>query len=100
EGRALILAKDMVDSEMKRVGVPQWTVLGNVQGAALELMGFRHPFLDQVSPVVPGEHVTLEAGTGAVHTAPGHGPDDSVIGQKYGIETANPVGPDGSFLPG
>lgn len=100
EGRALILAKDMVDSVMKRVGVSQWTVLGNVQGAALELMGFRHPFLAQVSPVVPGEHVTLEAGTGAVHTAPGHGPDDYVIGQKYGIETANPVGPDGSFLPG
>ncbi|ADP10076.1 isoleucyl-tRNA synthetase [Erwinia sp. Ejp617] len=100
EGRALILAKDMVDSVMKRVGVTQWTVLGNVQGAALELMGFQHPFLAHVSPVVLGEHVTLEAGTGAVHTAPGHGPDDYVIGQKYGIETANPVGPDGSFLPG
>ncbi|MCT2387765.1 isoleucine--tRNA ligase [Erwinia pyrifoliae] len=100
EGRALVLAKDMVDSVMKRVGVTQWTVLGNVQGAALELMGFQHPFLAHVSPVVLGEHVTLEAGTGAVHTAPGHGPDDYVIGQKYGIETANPVGPDGSFLPG
>jgi isoleucyl-tRNA synthetase len=50
--------------------------------------------------VVLGDHVTLEAGTGAVHTAPGHGPDDYVIGQKYGIETANPVGPDGRYLPG
>ncbi|CCG88337.1 isoleucine--tRNA ligase [Erwinia piriflorinigrans] len=100
DGRALILAKDMVDSVMKRVGVTQWTVLGNVQGAALELMGFQHPFLAHVSPVVLGEHVTLEAGTGAVHTAPGHGPDDYVIGQKYGIEIANPVGPDGCYLPG
>jgi len=100
EGRALILAKDMVESVMKRVGVAAWTVLGEAKGADLELMGFQHPFLSHTSPVVLGEHVTLEAGTGAVHTAPGHGPDDYVIGQKYGIEVANPVGPDGSFLPG
>lgn len=100
EGRALILAKDMVESVMKRVGIASWTVLGEAKGADLELMGFQHPFLGHTSPVVLGEHVTLEAGTGAVHTAPGHGPDDYVIGQKYGIEVANPVGPDGSFLPG
>ncbi|MEJ5178469.1 MULTISPECIES: isoleucine--tRNA ligase [Erwinia] len=100
EGRALILAKDMVESVMKRVGMAAWTVLGEAKGADLELMGFQHPFLSHTSPVVLGEHVTLEAGTGAVHTAPGHGPDDYVIGQKYGIEVANPVGPDGSFLPG
>ncbi|WP_455812491.1 isoleucine--tRNA ligase [Pseudomonas graminis] len=100
EGRALILAKDMVESVMKRVGIAAWTVLGEAKGADLELMGFQHPFLGHTSPVVLGEHVTLEAGTGAVHTAPGHGPDDYVIGQKYGIEVANPVGPDGSFLPG
>lgn len=100
EGRALILAKEMVESVMKRVGVSEWKVLGEVKGASLELQAFQHPFLDRTSPVVLGEHVTLEAGTGAVHTAPGHGPDDYVIGQKYGIETANPVGPDGSFLPG
>ncbi|MFK8260418.1 isoleucine--tRNA ligase [Erwinia sp. AnSW2-5] len=100
EGRALILAKEMVESVMKRVGVAAWTVLGEAKGADLELMGFQHPFLGHTSPVVLGEHVTLEAGTGAVHTAPGHGPDDFVIGQKYGIEVANPVGPDGSFLPG
>ena len=100
EGRALILAKDMVESVMKRVGLAAWTVLGEAKGADLELMGFQHPFLGHTSPVVLGEHVTLEAGTGAVHTAPGHGPDDYVIGQKYGIEVANPVGPDGSYLPG
>ncbi|WP_455817571.1 isoleucine--tRNA ligase [Pseudomonas cerasi] len=100
EGRALILAKEMVEGVMKRVGVAAWTVLGEAKGADLELMGFQHPFLGHTSPVVLGEHVTLEAGTGAVHTAPGHGPDDYVIGQKYGIEVANPVGPDGSYLPG
>ncbi|OFC62927.1 isoleucine--tRNA ligase [Candidatus Erwinia dacicola] len=100
DGRALILAKDLVDSVMKRAGIAEWSMLGEVKGAELELMGFQHPFLGHASPVVLGEHVTLDAGTGAVHTAPGHGPDDFVIGQKYGIEVANPVSPDGSFLPG
>ncbi|MEB5707769.1 isoleucine--tRNA ligase [Pantoea anthophila] len=101
EGRALILAKELVESVMKRAGVSEWQVLGECKGAALELELFQHPFLEQIqSKVVLGEHVTLDAGTGAVHTAPGHGPDDYVIGQKYGIETANPVGPDGAYLPG
>ncbi|MET3814258.1 isoleucine--tRNA ligase [Pantoea sp. UYEF8] len=100
DGRALILAKDLVESVMKRAGVSEWRVLGECKGAALELQKFQHPFLAIQSLVVLGDHVTLEAGTGAVHTAPGHGPDDYVIGQKYGIETANPVGPDGSYLPG
>ncbi|MCP1206848.1 isoleucine--tRNA ligase [Pantoea sp. B550] len=100
EGRALILAKELVESVMKRAGVSEWQVLGECQGAALELQKFQHPFLALASLVVLGDHVTLDAGTGAVHTAPGHGPDDYVIGQKYGIETANPVGPDGTYLPG
>ena len=100
DGRALILAKDLVESVMKRAGVSEWQVLGECKGAALELQKFQHPFLALESLVVLGDHVTLEAGTGAVHTAPGHGPDDYVIGQKYGIETANPVGPDGRYLPG
>ncbi|MGD8205592.1 isoleucine--tRNA ligase [Pantoea sp. FN0305] len=100
EGRALILAKDLVESVMQRAGVSEWAVLGNATGAALELMRFQHPFLAFDVPVVLGEHVTLDAGTGAVHTAPGHGPDDYVIGQKYNLETANPVGPDGRYLPG
>ncbi|MBF3320990.1 class I tRNA ligase family protein, partial [Leptospira borgpetersenii serovar Hardjo-bovis] len=51
-------------------------------------------------PAILGEHVTLDAGTGAVHTAGGHGPDDYTISQKYGLEIANPVGPDGTYLPG
>lgn len=100
EGRALILAKELVESVMKRAGVSEWQVLGECKGAALELQKFQHPFLAIESLLVLGDHVTLDAGTGAVHTAPGHGPDDYVIGQKYGIETANPVGPDGSYLPG
>ena len=100
DGKALILAKDLVESVMKRAGVSEWTVLGSTTGAELELMRFQHPFLSFDVPVVLGEHVTLDAGTGAVHTAPGHGPDDYVIGQKYGLETANPVGPDGCYISG
>ncbi len=100
EERALILAKDLVDSVMKRAGITEWQVLGECKGSALEMLRFAHPFLAFDVPVLLGDHVTLDAGTGAVHTAPGHGPDDYVIGQKYGIEAANPVGPDGCYLPG
>ncbi len=100
EGHVLILAKDLVESVLKRAGISEWTVLGECRGEALELLRFHHPFLNFDVPVLLGDHVTLDAGTGAVHTAPGHGPEDYVIGQKYGIEVANPVGPDGNYLPG
>ncbi|MDR0807017.1 MAG: isoleucine--tRNA ligase [Enterobacteriaceae bacterium] len=96
----LILAAELVESVMKRAGITSWAVLGSAKGADLELMRFKHPFLNFDVPIILGEHVTLDAGTGAVHTAPGHGPDDYVIGQKYHLEVANPVGPDGCYLAG
>jgi isoleucyl-tRNA synthetase len=83
---------------MKRAGIADYTILAAVKGAELELMRFKHPFLDFDVPAILGDHVTLDAGTGAVHTAGGHGPDD-YISQKYGLEIANPVGPDGAYLP-
>lgn len=98
--RALILAKELVASVMQRAGITEWTVLGTVAGTALELIRFQHPFMGFDVPVVLGTHVTLDAGTGAVHTAPGHGPDDYVIGQKYNLEIANPVAPDGTYIKG
>ncbi|MCC4106440.1 isoleucine--tRNA ligase [Serratia ureilytica] len=100
DGQCLILAAELVESVMKRAGITEWTVLGSCKGADLELLRFKHPFLDFDVPAILGEHVTLDAGTGAVHTAPGHGPDDFVIGQKYGLEVANPVGPNGCYLTG
>jgi isoleucyl-tRNA synthetase len=100
EGQCVILAAELVESVMKRAGITHWEVLGSCQGADLELLRFKHPFLDIEEPAILGDHVTLDAGTGAVHTAPGHGPDDYIIGQKYGLEVANPVGPNGCFLPG
>lgn len=98
-GECVIVASDLIEPVMKRIGVTQWEVLGECKGADLELLRFNHPFMGFDVPAILGDHVTLDAGTGAVHTAPGHGPDDYVIGQKYGLETANPVGPNGCYLP-
>ncbi|OCF96901.1 isoleucine--tRNA ligase [Gilliamella sp. wkB308] len=96
----LILATDLVESVMKRAEISEWKVLGSCKGDALELLRFKHPFLDFDEPIVLGEHVTVDAGTGAVHTAPGHGAEDFLVGQKYGLEVANPVGGNGCYLPG
>ncbi|MGS0728198.1 class I tRNA ligase family protein, partial [Shewanella sp. 0m-11] len=74
-------------------------VLGTVAGSDLELLRFNHPFYDFDVPVILGDHVTVDSGTGIVHTAPGHGQDDFVVGQKYGLEVANPVGDNGVYKP-
>src|ERR1700692_3439138 len=95
----LILASELIDAVMNAVGVTDWSLIAAVKGAALEHMLLRHPFYDRQVPVVLGDHVTLEAGTGAVHTAPGHGLDDYIVGRRYGLEIENPVGGDGRFLP-
>jgi isoleucyl-tRNA synthetase len=96
----LILAADLVEAVMKRANISDWKILGSCQGDALELLRFKHPFLDFDEPIVLGDHVTIDAGTGAVHTAPGHGTEDFMVGQKYGLEVANPVGGNGCYLPG
>src|SRR5580658_9748079 len=85
---------------MQTLGISGWTVLAETKGAALEKLELQHPVYDRRVPVVLGEHVTLDAGTGAVHTAPGHGLDDYVVGRRYGLEVENPVGGDGRFLAG
>jgi len=95
----LVVANELVDPVMKALGIADWTLISAVKGAALEHLLLRHPFYDRQVPVVLGEHVTLDAGTGAVHTAPGHGLDDYIVGRRYGLEIENPVGGDGRFLP-
>ena len=67
------------------------------KGAALEGVLLQHPFYERIVPIICGEHVTLEAGTGMVHTAPAHGVDDYFVGQKYRLPTNNPVADDGKF---
>jgi isoleucyl-tRNA synthetase len=68
------------------------------KGAALEGLLLQHPFYDRGIPIICGDHVTLEAGTGLVHTAPAHGLDDYFVGQKYNLPTDSPVGDDGKFI--
>ncbi|RNM04759.1 isoleucine--tRNA ligase [Dickeya undicola] len=101
-GKAIIVAEGLADAVAKRVtGSDVSARLGHaVKGSDLELLRFRHPFMGFDVPAILGDHVTLDAGTGAVHTAGGHGPDDYVISQKYQLEIANPVGPNGCYLPG
>ena len=95
----LILAEALVKDVMDRAGINQYHNLGYCKGASLELLRFTHPFYSFDVPVILGDHVTLESGTGAVHTAPGHGQEDFAVGQKYGLEVANPVGGNGVYLP-
>jgi len=68
-----------------------------VKGADLEHIKTQHPFIERESPIVLGTHVTLEAGTGAVHTAPGHGQDDYIVGQRYSLKVYSPVDEKGAF---
>jgi isoleucyl-tRNA synthetase len=95
----LVLASELIDAVVKAIGIADWSLVATTKGAALEHLLLRHPFYDRQVPVVLGDHVTLDAGTGAVHTAPGHGLDDYIVGRRYGLEIDNPVGGDGRFLP-
>ena len=97
--RALIVAAELLEACRARLGLSELSVLAQFEGRALEGLKLAHPFQERQVPIVLGEHVTLEAGTGAVHTAPGHGQEDFVVGQRYGLPVTNPVGPDGVFLP-
>ena len=96
----LLLAAGLYEGFLQRCGVEEHQIIARFTGAALEGVELQHPFYARRVPVILGDHVTLEAGTGAVHTAPGHGQEDYVVGQRYGLEVDNPVGGNGCFLPG
>src|SRR5437762_1843653 len=97
-GRTVIVAEALAPSVAKAVGRPFDKPVAAMKGGALEGIRFRHPLYERDSIGVLGEYVTLEAGTGAVHTAPGHGADDFNTGIRYGLEIYAPVGPAGHFL--
>ncbi|MGF1548428.1 MAG: isoleucine--tRNA ligase [Thiotrichales bacterium] len=98
-GERVILAEALADECLRRYGWGDAEVIGRCRGAALEHLFLKHPFYPRQVPVIVGEHVTTETGTGAVHTAPGHGQEDYVVGQRYRLPVDNPVGGDGRFLP-
>lgn len=93
----LILATDLVESAMARYGINDYTIKGSSLGKVFEKLPLKHPFYNRIVPVVLGEHVTTDSGTGAVHTAPAHGPDDYVIGQAYNLPLVNPVKANGCY---
>lgn len=78
-----ILAQELTEETLKAAGIEDYEVLATFKGKDLELMTTQHPFLDRESLIILGDHVTLESGTGCVHTAPGHGVDDFNVCKKY-----------------
>ena len=98
EPRDLLLAADLVESFARESG---WKPIGApyaaLSGLEMEKWVCRHPFLERDSIILTGEHVTLDAGTGCVHTAPGHGEEDYQIGLKYGLPLLSPVDDNGRY---
>ncbi len=98
DGRAVIVAEALADTVAAAAGRTFGAPIARMKGEQLEHIRFQHPLYARPSLGVLGEYVTLEAGTGAVHTAPGHGSDDFATGMKYGLEIYAPVGPAGHFF--
>jgi isoleucyl-tRNA synthetase len=98
DGRAVIVAEGLAERVSQVVGKPLDRKVARMRGEQLEGIRFRHPLYERDSVGVLADYVTLEQGTGAVHTAPGHGADDFLTGKKYGLEIYAPVGPSGHFL--
>ncbi|MGB1236588.1 MAG: isoleucine--tRNA ligase [Pseudomonadales bacterium] len=94
----LILASEMLSAIAARWGVEPFEELATCRGAQLEGMLLQHPVFDKQVPVILGDHVTTDAGTGAVHTAPDHGMEDFEVGNKYGLSTLNLVQGNGVFV--
>ena len=98
-----VVAEGLLQATMEAVGFEDYQVVARHPGHALQAVHFRHPLhafdpvFDRASPVVLAEYVTLDAGTGVVHTAPGHGQDDFMTGQKYQLGVLNPVDSQGRF---
>jgi isoleucyl-tRNA synthetase len=95
----LLIADAMIESVLARYGAGEHQRLGTVAGSALKGLVLRHPFYDREVPVVLGDHVTTETGTGAVHTAPGHGQEDFAVGVEYDLPLDNPVDATGTYKP-
>lgn len=85
-GKKYVVAADLLDSLKDEFGWENVEVVNNFYGTDLEYVKYKHPFMDRISPVVLGDHVTLDAGSGLVHTAPSYGEDDFNVGKKYNLE--------------
>ena len=92
-GENYIMARELIEPTMKAAGISEYTTVGSFTGKELEYCTAQHPFMPRTSLVIVGDHVTLDSGTGCVHTAPGYGVDDFEIGNKYNVGIV--VGVDG-----
>ncbi len=97
KGEVLILAEALLKQSLEKFGADDHKIIEKFKGKKLEGLKARHPFIDRDSLVILGEHVTLDAGTGAVHTAPGHGQEDYEAGLRYGLDIYAPVDNKGRF---
>ena len=97
ENRYYLIAEDLVQNTMSRFGIVDWQVADTAKGLQFEHLQLQHPFYDRAVPVVLSQHVTTEAGTGCVHTAPAHGPDDYQVGLTYQLPRVNPVMANGCY---
>ena len=97
DGKAVIVAKDLAETVANKTGKSFDKLLATFEGKQMERLVFRHPLYDRDSLGVLADYVTLDAGTGAVHTAPGHGSDDYKTGVKYGLEIYAPIDPGGHY---
>jgi len=97
DGKKYVLAKDLIETVAEEIGWNQFEIIKELKGKDLELMTAKHPMYDRTSLVILGDHVTLDAGTGLVHTAPGHGDDDFIVGQKYKLAVLSPIDDKGCF---
>src|SRR5688572_7763999 len=98
DGRVVIVAEGLAATVAQTIKRPFGEPIARMKGETLEGLRFRHPLYERDSVAVLADYVTLEQGTGAVHTAPGHGADDFLTGKKYGLDIYAPVGPGGHFL--
>jgi isoleucyl-tRNA synthetase len=96
-GEVYILAEGLLQGTMEKFGIQKYQVLEKFPGRKLEGLQCRHPFLDRDSLIILASYVTLDVGTGCVHTAPGHGQEDYESGVQYGLEIYSPVDDDGRF---
>jgi len=92
-----LLAKELLESNSEKLGWGKYEVLKELKGRQLLGLTFKHPFYDRVSPAILADFVTLEAGTGIVHIAPGHGKEDFEAGREYGLPVLSPVDGSGRF---
>lgn len=97
DGRKFVVAKDLLETVSKEIGWENVEVLQEFKGKVLDLMTAQHPFYDRTSLLMLGDHVTLDAGTGLVHTAPGHGEEDYIVGKKYGLDVLSPLDSRGCY---